>query len=846
MTSGHALSPELVAAHTGALRALALSLAGDEHAADDVLQDTFVRALVAPPPRRDRIGGWLTRVARGFAVDRRRSEARRAERERRYAAERPEAFDAEARGEVARAVIEAVVALREPYKTTVLLRYFDGLPPREIAARLGVSVATVDSRLQRAHALLRERLEREIGPRTGGARSALLALAGAKGSVEVGAATAWTLVLGGFAVTLKSLFLGAAILLALVLSFFAFRSRPAAPASPQADETVAAAPDERTSVAAAGPEEIAPESDVARRDPAPERVRELLDALAPLEPLAPEPGPYEFDLEIVPLDASGHPLAAVDVWIAPAKRPLNHFGSTEWNGALRKKWRGFEREVDAVFVAKREGFGVTPLRRVRLSANGEQRFVIALDAPRGLLVADPNTGELAFDPNYGESWRAPVGAGGGDQKPFELDQAGNGVFTDPWVCRHESIRMSFQDAVGYALSVRESIALQRLGYADVAFEVASAFENCASIEGVAVDRKGRPVAGALASVVTEKHAFRSDTRTDAEGRFWLFGLPCGPAYVLVGDAEHGFDRGASARKAIELREGETVKWTAVLEPPAPLTVRLADDAGRPLAGWYVEARSADQRGEELAGRAITDAAGAARIDARTDAPLRLFARPASSPGAPKALAAKYVRPGAGEVAVAVEGASELASISVLVEAPVPLAALAGDASAVASDEAEVRAWRVDSGEGVVLERKGATHIARGLIPGRYEIEVGAPRRGWRTLGTFDLQEGGAITLEARGLDLPSPLTLGVALPADGALRVAVDFVARDQGALVRREALDLTLPATLSIAPGEYEVEIARETGPGAERSILHRERVSLAPGGQTTLGIATSRAKQR
>src|SRR6185503_5300852 len=62
---------------------------------------------------------------------------------------------------VQRELVSAVLELDEPYRSIVLLRYFEELPPREIAARTGIPLATVQSRLQRALARLRERLDGE-------------------------------------------------------------------------------------------------------------------------------------------------------------------------------------------------------------------------------------------------------------------------------------------------------------------------------------------------------------------------------------------------------------------------------------------------------------------------------------------------------------------------------------------------------------------------------------------------------------------------------------------------------------------------------------------------------------
>ena len=68
----------------------------------------------------------------------------------------PSAADVVSRRERSREVIEAVLSLPEPYLTTVLMRFYEGLPPREIAERTKTRVGTVHRRLQRALAVLRE------------------------------------------------------------------------------------------------------------------------------------------------------------------------------------------------------------------------------------------------------------------------------------------------------------------------------------------------------------------------------------------------------------------------------------------------------------------------------------------------------------------------------------------------------------------------------------------------------------------------------------------------------------------------------------------------------------------
>ncbi len=150
------------------LRALASKLCADTDVADDVVQETWLAALERPPKEGGPVRGWLATVLRSKLGDRMRSESRRASRERSVA--RDEALasteDVVERAATHRDVVQAVLDLDEPYRTTILLRYFESLPPRKIASRMQVPVATVDSRLVRGHAKLRAGLDRRFGRRT--------------------------------------------------------------------------------------------------------------------------------------------------------------------------------------------------------------------------------------------------------------------------------------------------------------------------------------------------------------------------------------------------------------------------------------------------------------------------------------------------------------------------------------------------------------------------------------------------------------------------------------------------------------------------------------------------------
>lgn len=155
-------SPAELTSHADGVRALARSLVGDASTADDVVQDACVAAMTRPPAADTPPRAWFVAVVRNLARRAHRGDARRALRE--LSAARPEAIESAAsvtaRIEIHRRLVDEVAALDEPYRTAIVLRFFDGLVPAEIAARLGVPAATVNTHVHRGLATLRARLDR--------------------------------------------------------------------------------------------------------------------------------------------------------------------------------------------------------------------------------------------------------------------------------------------------------------------------------------------------------------------------------------------------------------------------------------------------------------------------------------------------------------------------------------------------------------------------------------------------------------------------------------------------------------------------------------------------------------
>jgi RNA polymerase sigma-70 factor (ECF subfamily) len=222
------------------LQRLARALVADDALAADLVQDTVADALRQRPRGLRDLRAWLSTVLRRRAARLLRRERARPDVERRAArAEaQPAADDTVAQAMLHRDVVDAVLALDEPYRTAILLRYLRDLPPDEVARRTSAPVATVRSRIQRGLALLRSRLDRRHG-----SRAAWVALLGPAPFAATAVATASLLM---HTKTLAAV-LAAGLALATALWWIASPTAPAQPpiaakATPAANAAVADSP----------------------------------------------------------------------------------------------------------------------------------------------------------------------------------------------------------------------------------------------------------------------------------------------------------------------------------------------------------------------------------------------------------------------------------------------------------------------------------------------------------------------------------------------------------------------------------------------------------------------------
>ncbi len=189
-TSESAVRVEDLLAHREWVRTLARALASDLASADDIEQETWLEALHAPPPDARNLRAWLAVVVRHRAYKRTRAATRREHHEtaqhatasvRKGSGAAP--VDVVAAAEAQQRVVAAVLRLAEPYRSTLLLRFYEDLGPGVIAARTGTPVETVRTRVRRAADALRT----ELGGGAGGWLGALAPLLHVDGATPAAA-----------------------------------------------------------------------------------------------------------------------------------------------------------------------------------------------------------------------------------------------------------------------------------------------------------------------------------------------------------------------------------------------------------------------------------------------------------------------------------------------------------------------------------------------------------------------------------------------------------------------------------------------------------------------------------
>lgn len=139
---------------------LAFGIVKNEDDAADVLQEAILKAYRSMEDLRDRrkVKSWLLSIVHNTAVELLRKRRDTVDLDEQWDMSEPEpSIDAETR----LTVWEAVQKLKTPYRTVVVLFYYDELPVRRIAEITSTSPVAVRKQLFRARKMLAELLRRE-------------------------------------------------------------------------------------------------------------------------------------------------------------------------------------------------------------------------------------------------------------------------------------------------------------------------------------------------------------------------------------------------------------------------------------------------------------------------------------------------------------------------------------------------------------------------------------------------------------------------------------------------------------------------------------------------------------
>jgi RNA polymerase sigma-70 factor (ECF subfamily) len=169
----------IIKAHNRRLYRLARGILRNDGEAEDVVQETYVRAFTHLKDFRgdSSLSTWLSRIAMNEALGRLRRqrpgvelsslpqgvlEAQIIQFPLMSAADDPE--KSMAQREIQHVVEGAIDELPEPFRIVFITRVLEGMNVEETAEILDLKPETVKTRLHRARAMLRDNVERKIGP----------------------------------------------------------------------------------------------------------------------------------------------------------------------------------------------------------------------------------------------------------------------------------------------------------------------------------------------------------------------------------------------------------------------------------------------------------------------------------------------------------------------------------------------------------------------------------------------------------------------------------------------------------------------------------------------------------
>ena len=548
------------------LRRLARQLVRDPDRAEDAVQETLLAGWRSGRSAGEPSRHWWSQVLRNAVRQDHRARTRREDHELASHEREAEADPTEtlARLETQRRVIEAVRALDEPYRTTLVQRFFEERTPRDLARAAGVPVKTVHTRIQRGVQRLRQKLDGEF---EGGRSQWMAAL------LPIASGTAPTLTLSIGALTTASVWkIGtAAALLAGALWVVVPGDRGPSEDVARADEPARVAADAQAALLT----EVRSGTD---RSPSGRSSAAPVGADEP----APEIAAEQTVLTGFVCDVDGRPVADVPVRFVPSY--AHHAEELEPSRPHSDAEGAFSMPVPGVrgqLVADAERWGTLWSPTV-LAEPGPAPPIVVVGPSRtyaGLVV---------------DELGAPVpGARLEVVLPAILELPGapsDRVFAEPVARSTSDDRGRFDlDPLGWVEGIE--LVARRDGHAEARLTLPPGSDEALTIvvpgssitpgtlAGRVLDERGQPLADAFVGTTAVT------TRTDGDGRFRLDLGPSEPAGILRAVATGRApvrvqlaDMDAAQRTRLEI-----VLW----HPASELEGRVVDETGHPIAGASV-------------------------------------------------------------------------------------------------------------------------------------------------------------------------------------------------------------------------------------------------------------------
>ena len=142
------------------LKRFILQRVGNEQAAEDILQDVFMKihAGIAGLSDERRLQGWVYQITRNAIVDFYRKPQPAQDLPEDLVAINGDDDDSDVERKLALSLRGMVEQLPEEYRQAMILTAFEGLTQKEVADRLGLSLSGAKSRVQRGREKLRDLL----------------------------------------------------------------------------------------------------------------------------------------------------------------------------------------------------------------------------------------------------------------------------------------------------------------------------------------------------------------------------------------------------------------------------------------------------------------------------------------------------------------------------------------------------------------------------------------------------------------------------------------------------------------------------------------------------------------